>query len=97
MSRNSTTNDARADQRVARRAERAARNERRTFTTEAAADYIGLAPITLRKLRVSGDGPAFRIISRRAYYERADLDAYIDAHPKYRSTSERDVALAVTR
>lgn len=64
----------------------------RGFWTPGAAWYLGRAQVTLRKWRVTGDGPAFRIINGRAYYEREDLDAFIAGHSRFRSTSERTVA-----
>jgi hypothetical protein len=51
-------------------------------TTEAAEfirrnSNIPCAPSYLRKLRVTGGGPAFRYVSRFPVYERGDLLAYI--------------------
>jgi hypothetical protein len=64
----------------------------RGFWTPGAAWYLGRAQVTLRKWRVLGGGPAFRMINGRAYYLRDDLDAWIAGHNRFRSTSEATVA-----
>jgi hypothetical protein len=62
-------------------------NSRRIPTDEAAA-YIGEAPSTLNKRRLSGrDGPPFLKISRRVVYDTADLDEWL-ASKRRRSTSD---------
>jgi hypothetical protein len=63
--------------------------------TAIAAAYIGRAPITLRKWRVAGGGPPYRIVKSRAVYARADLDAFMEAHPRYQSTTDRTIAGSV--
>jgi predicted DNA-binding transcriptional regulator AlpA len=50
---------------------------RRYLRTAEAADYLGLAPGTLDKLRVTGGGPVFAKLGRVAVYELADLDAWV--------------------
>lgn len=65
----------------------------RGYWTPGAAQYLGRAQVTLRKWRVTGDGPEHRIIHGRAYYERESLDRWIASHTSYRSTSERTVAV----
>jgi predicted DNA-binding transcriptional regulator AlpA len=53
-----------------------------------AAQYVGLAPSTLAKCRIRGDGPAFIRLSARAIgYLKADLDSWLAAK-RCRSTSE---------
>lgn len=64
----------------------------RGYWSPGASWYLSKAQITLRKWRVAGCGPAFRIINGRAYYLREDLDAFIAGHSRFRSTSERTVA-----
>ena len=64
----------------------------RGFWTPGAAWYLARAQVTLRKWRVTGGGPVFRLINNRAYYLREDLDAFIAGHSRFRSTSERTVA-----
>jgi hypothetical protein len=46
--------------------------------TPAAADYVGLAPATLEKLRIVGGGPAYSKIgsTRVVVYTTADLDEW---------------------
>ena len=45
----------------------------------AAAELLGLAPATLRKWRVYGDGPEFCKIGRRVRYRLSALDRFVDA------------------
>jgi excisionase family DNA binding protein len=56
---------------------------------EDAAEYLGLAPQTLAKLRWSGDSPPYFKVGRRVLYEREELDAWL-AQRKRRSTSDRN-------
>ena len=52
---------------------------RRIFRTPAAAEYVGVAPSTLEKKRLTGDGPRFlRLGGRAVGYDIADLDAWLD-------------------
>ena len=58
---------------------------------------IRLKPRTLANLRVSGNGPVFRYVGTKPYYEEEALDAFIDAglSAPVRSTSEaRNLAQA---
>jgi predicted DNA-binding transcriptional regulator AlpA len=56
--------------------------------TPDAAARIGLAPGTLDKMRVRGDGPSFlRLSPRRVVYDVAKLDAWARAR-EHTSTSE---------
>src|SRR5215216_592717 len=52
-----------------------------------AAEYIGIAKSTLDKMRVAGGGPRFIKIGKRVLYDKADLDAWIEAQ-KRRSTAD---------
>lgn len=46
--------------------------------TEAAARYVGLAPSTLAKMRVRGDGPPFsKAGARVVVYDIRDLDEWL--------------------
>lgn len=56
--------------------------------TEEAARIIGNAPVTLRRWRVSGDGPPYVKINASVGYIRRDLLEYIAARRR-RSTSEQ--------
>jgi predicted DNA-binding transcriptional regulator AlpA len=48
----------------------------------------GRARSTLQKDRVSGSGIPFIRLGRLVRYRRSDVAEYLDALPKYRSTSE---------
>ena len=52
-----------------------------------AAQCLGLSVSTLNKLRVFGGGPTFFKLGRRVVYDRADLDAWMDARRR-QSTSQ---------
>lgn len=56
-----------------------------------AARYLGLAPSTLAKLRVRGDGPRYAKAGQRiVVYDRADLDAWLASRLR-RSTTENGI------
>lgn len=57
------------------------------FTTPEAAEYLRLAPKTLEKYRVTGDGPPFRKHGRRVLYHREELDAWSEEQARL-STSD---------
>lgn len=57
------------------------------LTIKEAAEYIGIAKSTLDKMRVAGGGPRFIKIGKRVLYDKADLDAWIEAQ-KRRSTAD---------
>ena len=62
--------------------------ENRNLRAPAAADYVGLSPSTLAKMRLRGDGPVYAKSGPRiVVYDVADLDAWL-AGRKRRSTSE---------
>jgi excisionase family DNA binding protein len=44
-----------------------------------AAEYLGLSPRTLEKLRAQGGGPRFAALGRAIAYAVADLDAWARA------------------
>lgn len=52
-----------------------------------AAKYTLRSQSTLAKLRCSGGGPIYRKLSKSIVYDRADLDAWLNAR-KHASTSE---------
>lgn len=62
---------------------------RRFLDNDAAAEYLCLSPRTLEKLRVIGDGPAFRKLGRRVVYALEDLDIWADRR-RQESTSDSD-------
>ena len=59
----------------------------RYMDTKAAADYLGLSPSTLNRMRVTGDGPRYSKLGRRVIYDVRDLDSWIEAR-KRRFTGE---------
>jgi len=62
--------------------------EQRGYRSEVdAADYMGLAPSTMRAWRVRGRGPRYYKIGGRVFYKQDDLDAWIEAQV-HCSTSE---------
>ena len=59
----------------------------RLLPTRDAAHLLGLSPSTLKKLRLSDQGPTFIKLGRRVAYDLADLKAWVAAHRR-RSTSD---------
>lgn len=55
--------------------------------TRRAAEFLGLSPSTLNKMRVYGGGPKFRKLGRRIIYTPSDLIAWRDERA---STSTTD-------
>ena len=51
-------------------------DERMYLTTGQAARYLGLSHRTLKRYRVSGDGPVFHRFGGRVRYRRDDLDVW---------------------
>jgi hypothetical protein len=61
--------------------------------TEAAARYVGLAPSTLAKMRVRGDGPPFsKAGARVVVYDIDDLDGWLQASRRTSTRSMREIA-----
>ncbi len=55
-----------------------------------AADYLGLSPSTLAKMRLRGDGPPYSKVGPRiVVYDVVDLESYL-ADRRRHSTSEPD-------
>lgn len=53
-----------------------------------AAEYLGLAPATLAKMRMRGDGPPFvKVGHRLVAYREADLVAWTQARTRTRTAS----------
>lgn len=59
----------------------------RRLRPQEAAEYLGLAPSTLEKLRTKGGGPRFAAMGRAISYAVADLHAWA-AERTVRNTSE---------
>lgn len=70
------------------------------LTTAQAAEHLGLRPQTLRKWRVTGDGPQYIRLGdsprARVAYRREDLDRWL-ADRTWRSTAAETVARAERR
>jgi predicted DNA-binding transcriptional regulator AlpA len=64
---------------------------RQMLRTPAAAQYLGIAPSTLEKLRVFGGGPRYAKLGRSVVYDPADLDAWL-AVRRRSSTSDQEAA-----
>jgi predicted DNA-binding transcriptional regulator AlpA len=64
-------------------------NDPLTLTAGEAAKLVGLAPSTLAKLRLSGNGPLYCKLGRRVVYRRADLEAWLQSRTA-RDTSDAD-------
>jgi hypothetical protein len=60
----------------------------RRIRTRDAADYIGAAPRTLEKWRISGAGPPFIKVGRLVLYDVATLDRWL-AERTHASTSDQ--------
>ena len=60
-----------------------------TLTAYEAAKVLGLAPSTLAKLRLNGNGPTYCKLGRRVVYRRADLEQWLESRTT-RDTSDAD-------
>lgn len=58
------------------------------FTPEQVAARCGLARSTLAKMRLRGDGPLFIKVGSAVRYREDDVQAWIAAQPRRRSTSD---------
>lgn len=57
------------------------------FDTLQAANYLHLAPVTLERFRLNGNGPSFCKLGRSVRYRKVDVDEWL-ASRVVRSTSE---------
>ena len=67
------------------------------LNTKQAAEYLHLRPNTLEKYRsIGGDGPEYIRYkrSRRIFYKKSTLDAWIDKQSGYTSTCEYEFGMA---
>jgi hypothetical protein len=63
-------------------------HEHRRLRTDQAADYVGLSPSTLEKMRIRGNGPVFEKAGPRVVvYRICDLEDWLAARRR-RSTSD---------
>lgn len=53
---------------------------RGALDTADAALYLGFAKATLKKWRVTGDGPSYVRVGSKIVYRVEDLDAFLSAH-----------------
>jgi predicted DNA-binding transcriptional regulator AlpA len=60
-----------------------------TLTAGEAAKMLGLAPSTLAKLRLNGNGPLYCKLGRRVVYRVADLEHWLQSRT-VRDTSDAD-------
>ena len=61
----------------------------RTLTVHEAAKFVGLAPSTLAKLRLNGNGPTYCKLGRRVVYRLTDLEQWLQSR-NTRDTSDAD-------
>lgn len=61
--------------------------ERRYLNTNQAAEYLGMSPTTLNRMRVTGDGPPYSKVGRRVIYDIRELDDWVTQR-KRRFTGE---------
>jgi hypothetical protein len=59
------------------------------LSPELAGAYIRIHHRTLKNWRVLGRGPRYVRVGRRAFYRRADLDAWLEAHAYDSTRTER--------
>lgn len=63
--------------------------------SKVAAGYLGLAPSTLAKMRIRGDGPVFiKVGPRRVVYDVRDLDAWLSENRRSSTSDTSECALA---
>lgn len=65
--------------------------QREVFDSFGAADYLGLSPSTLAKMRMTGAGPRYSKAGARILYRRQALEDWL-AWCERRSTSEYTAA-----
>jgi len=62
------------------------------LTAAEAAKVLGVAPSTLAKLRLTGNGPIYCKLGRRAVYRRQDLEVWFESRIAH-NTSDADARL----
>jgi predicted DNA-binding transcriptional regulator AlpA len=62
------------------------------LSSTAVAELVGLAPATLAKRRLTGEGPPFIKLGSRVLYPMSELQAWIDAQPRFDSTSSLEIS-----
>ncbi len=61
----------------------------RYLSPKLAAEYLGISPTTLGRLRIEGGGPIYSKAVRRVIYDPDDLDAWVKQN-KRRFTGEHN-------
>ena len=61
--------------------------QKHLLSNREAAQFLNLSPRTLEKWRVTGGGPSFKKVGRRALYSYEDLQHYLAARTR-KSTSD---------
>ena len=72
-------------------------DERNYLSTNEAAGYLGLSARTLRRYRVTGEGPVFHRFGTRVRYRRGDLDAWAAAHRRVSTVDDGSVLAGEAR
>ncbi len=62
--------------------------DKQYMNTREAADYLRISPGMLNRMRVLGKGPRYAKLGRRVVYDRADLDAWLEARKRTHSLTE---------
>src|SRR5262249_42656459 len=62
------------------------------LTAAEAAKIVGVAPSTLAKLRLNGNGPIYCKLGRRVVYRRPDLEVWLESRVAH-NTSDADERL----
>ena len=58
-----------------------------------AAEYLGLSPSTLAKMRLRGDGPAYSKVGPRiVVYDVDDLDSYLASRRRHSTSENPEIA-----
>ena len=57
------------------------------YDVKAAAEYIGMSAAFLNRHRITGTGPTYLKLGGRIWYDRSDLDAWLNSRRR-QSTSQ---------
>jgi len=57
-------------------------SETKYWNTKRAADYLGVSPATLNRMRTTGEGPRYAKVGSRVIYSPTDLDAWVEANKR---------------
>ena len=62
--------------------------ENKLYSSKEAAKYIGISENTLRQYRLNGTGALFIKKGKRVFYQKPDLDNWLNSLPKYQSVAQ---------